>query len=56
LKTFNATIVSEDPVACDIVGAKFLGYKNVFYLDLALNKGVGRSPSIVKTIGKIIRF
>jgi len=50
LKTFNATIVSEDPLACDIAGARFLGYKNVFYLDMALKKGFGELPDVTEKV------
>lgn len=48
LKTFNATIVSEDALACDIAGARFLGYKNVFYLDMALKRGIGEVPTVTE--------
>ena len=48
LKTFNATIVSEDALACDIAGAHFLGNKNVFYLDMALKRGMGELPTIIE--------
>lgn len=48
--------MSKDPgavtISCDLVGADLLGYKNVFYLDLALRKGLGKPPSTVKAIGK----
>jgi len=50
LKTFNATIVSEDALACDIAGAHFLGYKNVFYLDMALKRGVGSLPTVIEKV------
>ncbi len=50
LKTFNATIVSEDALACDLVGAHFLGYKNVFYLDMALKRGLGELPTIIEKV------
>jgi len=48
LKTFNATIASEDALACDIAGAHFLGYKNVFYLDMALKRGMGELPTVIE--------
>jgi len=38
--------ISEDPLACDLVGAEFLGYKNVFYLALALKRGLGELPIV----------
>lgn len=50
LKTFNATIVSEDALACDIAGAQFLGYKNVFYLDMALKRGLGKLPTVIEKV------
>jgi uncharacterized protein (DUF362 family) len=50
LKTFNATIVSEDALACDLVGARFLGYKNVFYLDMALKGGLGELPTVTEKV------
>jgi len=48
LKTFNTTIVSEDALACDFAGAHFLGYKNVFYLDMALKRGLGKLPTEIE--------
>jgi uncharacterized protein (DUF362 family) len=48
LKTFNATIVCEDALACDIAGAHFLGCKNVFYLDMALKRGMGELPTVIE--------
>ena len=48
LKTFNATIVSEDALACDIAGAHFLGYENVFYLDMAIKRGLGKLPTVIE--------
>jgi len=50
LKTFDATIVSEDALACDIAGARFLGYKNVFYLDMALKRGIGAFPTVIEKV------
>lgn len=52
LKTFHATIVSEEPVACYVFDARFLGYRNVFYLDLALKRGIGGSPVVSEKIVK----
>jgi uncharacterized protein (DUF362 family) len=46
LKTFNATVVSEDPVSCDLVGADLLSYKNVFYLEMAIKRGCGKPPFV----------
>ncbi|MEM2137354.1 MAG: DUF362 domain-containing protein [Candidatus Methanomethylicia archaeon] len=37
----NLTIVSEDPVACDIVGSRILGHKDVFHINFARLKGLG---------------
>jgi uncharacterized protein (DUF362 family) len=48
LKTFNATIASEDALACDIAGAHFLGCKNVFYLDMAFKRGMGELPTVIE--------
>jgi uncharacterized protein (DUF362 family) len=50
LKTLNATIVSEDALACDIAGAHLLGYKNVFYLDMALRRGLGKAPTVKEKV------
>lgn len=50
LKKFDITLVSEDVLACDIVGAKFLGYERVLHLDLALERKLGRKPSRVESI------
>ncbi len=48
LKRFDCTIASEDCVACDIVGARLLGYKKVYYIDLALKHKLGSLPKIVE--------
>ncbi|RLG00095.1 MAG: hypothetical protein DRN49_03435 [Thaumarchaeota archaeon] len=45
LKRLNKVIVSEDPVACDIVGANLLGHEEVFYLRMMLEEGLGKVPS-----------
>ena len=41
LKKLNLTIVSEDPVACDSIGAKILGHEEVKHIKLAGMKGLG---------------
>ncbi len=45
LKRFDVTIASEDALACDMVGARLLGYSSVFYLEHALKRGLGQRPS-----------
>ena len=50
LKQFDLTLASEDALACDIVAAKLLGYERVFYLDLALKRGLGMEPTQVERI------
>lgn len=45
LERFDKIVVSEDPVACDIAGAKLLGHEEVFYLRMMLEEGLGRIPS-----------
>jgi uncharacterized protein (DUF362 family) len=40
-KKLNLTIASEDPVACDTVGAKILSHGKVFHIELASRKGLG---------------
>jgi uncharacterized protein (DUF362 family) len=45
LKQYALTIVSEDPVAADIVGAKILGHSNVFYIRKAIERGIGSPPT-----------
>lgn len=52
LKRFDMTIVSEDILAADIIGAKILGhdYKEIPYLDLALKRKVGFLPKEVREI------
>jgi uncharacterized protein (DUF362 family) len=50
LKQVDLTLVSEDALACDIVAAKLLGYERVFYLDLALKRGLGMEPTQVERI------
>jgi|GEM_PF-1079460 len=49
-KRLNMVIVSEDPVACDIVGARLLGHEDVFYLKMMLDERVGELPSKVNRI------
>jgi len=44
LKRFDLTIVSEDGLAADLVGAKILGHENVYYLKLGLERKVGNYP------------
>lgn len=50
LKEFDLTLVSEDVLACDIVGAKLLEYENVLHLDLALARKLGKAPTHVESI------
>jgi uncharacterized protein (DUF362 family) len=50
LKTLSATIASEDALACDLVGARFLGCNNVFYLDMALKRGFGEPPTVTEKV------
>lgn len=50
LETLNSTLVSEDVLACDIVGASLLKHKEVFYLTLTLKEGIGNLPSEIKKI------
>jgi len=52
LKRFDMTIVSEDVLAADIVGAKILGhdFKEVPYLNSALKRKIGFLPKEVKEI------
>lgn len=50
LRKFDLTIASEDALAADIVGAKTLGHENVLYLQSALKRGIGKSPTEVKRI------
>ena len=48
LEEFNSTIASEDVLAADLVGAKLLGHEKVFYLELALKRGIGKKPTKVE--------
>jgi uncharacterized protein (DUF362 family) len=41
IKRFDATIASEDLVACDRVGARMLGHEEVLHLKLAAKAGIG---------------
>lgn len=41
IKEMNLTIVSEDPIACDYVGSKILGHKEVHHIKLLSSKGLG---------------
>ncbi len=52
LRMFNMTIASEDILAADIVGADVLGFspKQVPYLDLALKRKIGKSPSQIEEL------
>lgn len=50
LKDFDLTLVSEDALACDIVGAKLLQYKKVLHLDVALKRKLGMAPKQVESI------
>ncbi|KAA0003320.1 MAG: DUF362 domain-containing protein [Thermoplasmata archaeon] len=46
LKKYNITIVSEDPVSADIVGAELLGNKNVLHISKALERKLGEEPEV----------
>lgn len=48
LKKLNLTLVSEDALACDIVGARLLGYEKVFYLELIKKEFGDREIKIEK--------
>ncbi|MCC6018597.1 MAG: DUF362 domain-containing protein [Candidatus Verstraetearchaeota archaeon] len=49
LKKLNLTIASEDPVACDSIGAKILGHEEVKHIKLACMKGLGDiNPEVLK--------
>lgn len=50
LKRFDLTIASQDALACDMVGARLLGYDTVFYLELALERGLGQRPRSEKFV------
>lgn len=44
LQKKNLTIIGEDPVAVDIVGAEILSCKKVFYLEKMIKKKIGNYP------------
>ena len=48
LQKKNLTIVGEDPLAVDLVGAEILGHQKVFYLEKALIKKVGNRPEKIE--------
>jgi len=50
LKEFDLTLISEDALACDILGAKLLEYEKVFHLDLALKRRLGTEPTQIESI------
>jgi uncharacterized protein (DUF362 family) len=50
LKEFDLTLVSEDALACDIVGAELLEYEKVLHLELALDRRLGARPTQVERI------
>jgi len=50
LRRLDKIIVSEDLVACDIVGANLLGHDEVFYLRMMLEEGLGEVPSKVDRV------
>jgi uncharacterized protein (DUF362 family) len=50
LKRLDLTIVSEDAVAADVVASRLLGHRRVFYIELAIKRGLGSPPREVKEI------
>lgn len=50
LKEFDLTLVSEDALACDILGAKLLEYERALHLDLALKRRLGAEPTQIESI------
>ncbi len=50
LKKFDLTLVSEDALACDILGSRLLQYKKVLHLDFALERRLGTEPRQVESI------
>ena len=50
LRRLDMVVVSEDPVACDIIGARLLGHEEVFYLKMMVDEGIGELPSRVERI------
>lgn len=50
LKEFDLTLISEDAVACDMVGAGLLKYDRVSHLDLALKRGLGTKPTQIEYV------
>jgi uncharacterized protein (DUF362 family) len=48
LKRHDLTIVSEDPVSADIVGAEILGHKRVLHISKALERKLGEKPEVEK--------
>jgi len=50
LRRLDKIIVSEDLVACDIVGADLLGHDEVFYLQMMLEEGLGEVPSKIDRV------
>lgn len=50
LKNFDLTIVSEDALAADLIGARILGHEKIYYLNLALKRKIGEYPKEIKEI------
>jgi len=48
LKKYNLTIVGEDPVSTDIVGAEMLSHKHVLHIAKALERKIGEKPEVEK--------
>ena len=46
LKKYNLTIVSEDLLAADIVGAEILDNKHVLHLSKAFERKLGEKPEV----------
>ncbi|MCW1301313.1 MAG: DUF362 domain-containing protein [Candidatus Nanoarchaeia archaeon] len=46
LVPLDLTLASKDAVACDLAGAELLGHKEISYLKLALEEGLGKNPRI----------
>lgn len=50
LKKYDLTIIGEDSVAVDIVGAEILDHKKVFYLEKAIKKKLGSCPEKIEKV------
>lgn len=44
LKIKNLTIIGQDPVAVDLLGAEILGHQKIFYLEKMIKEKIGRRP------------